>query len=414
MNNLIQNYAEFGVEAIQRFKIENVIMSDDEDIIKVCEVTMLDDQAQFLSLEWTPQLAQKTLEVKKNCLKLIELHASISKSQASVLMSQAIKINQIFQVGDDGSYKGDPVNMVFMAASIIKHQTKQERQKMLEINCFSERLAFLEAQLEEEMKKIQELVKRADQYNKMDREERKEAIMNVFKKINSKGGSSGQSPFKGGPSSRMGKSTKDDSNEVEKVYAKLKECTLPEEAQSIVDNEIKKLRQLDPRNQEYHVSLNYLTTLSKLPWNLSQEENLDPKKAQEILDRDHFGLEQIKTRIIQFLAVRKLKNNNRGSILCFFGPPGVGKTSLGKSIAESMNRKFYKISLGGVRDEAEIRGHRRTYVGSMPGVIVQSLTKIKTNNPVFLLDEIDKMGTDSRGGDPGAALLEVLDPSQNS
>lgn len=172
------------------------------------------------------------------------------------------------------------------------------------------------------------------------------------------------------------------------------------------------MSQLDPRNQEYHVSLNYLNTIASLPWNKFEEENHDPKRAQDILDRDHYGLEEIKRRIVQFLAVRKLKKNSKGSIICLSGPPGVGKTSLGKSIAEALNRKFYKIALGGVRDEAEIRGHRRTYVGSMPGVIVQSLIKIKTANPVFLLDEIDKITRDSRG-DPGAALLEVLDPSQN-
>ena len=177
--------------------------------------------------------------------------------------------------------------------------------------------------------------------------------------------------------------------------------------------ELKKLKQLGPRNQEYHVSLNYLQTIADLPWNTSQEENLDPAKAEVILDRDHYGLDQIKQRIIQFLAVRKLTKDNQGSILCFYGPPGVGKTSLGKSIAEALNRKFYRVALGGVRDEAEIRGHRRTYVGSMPGVIISSLKKIKTNNPVFLLDEIDKMGKDARG-DPGAALLEVLDPAQNN
>ena len=156
--------------------------------------------------------------------------------------------------------------------------------------------------------------------------------------------------------------------------------------------------------------MNYLQTIADLPWNISQDENLDPAKAEEILDRDHYGLDLIKQRIVQFLAVRKLTKDNQGSILCFYGPPGVGKTSLGKSIAEALNRKFYRVALGGVRDEAEIRGHRRTYVGSMPGVIISSLKKIKTNNPVLLLDEIDKMGKDARG-DPGAALLEVLDPA---
>jgi len=133
---------------------------------------------------------------------------------------------------------------------------------------------------------------------------------------------------------------------------------------------LKKVKSLDSRNQEYHVSLNYLTTISNLPWNTSQTENLDTSVAQTTLDRDHFGLEKVKKRIVQFLAVRKLKKNNQGIIICLTGPPGVGKTSLGKSIAEALGRKFYKIALGGVRDEAEIRGHRRTYVGAMPGVII--------------------------------------------
>lgn len=191
---------------------------------------------------------------------------------------------------------------------------------------------------------------------------------------------------------------------------KLKKLTLSEEAKEIVEREVKKLRKMGQQSQEYHVGLNYLQTISELPWGMSDKESLDPKKAREILERDHFGLEDIKKRIVQFLAVRKLKANNQGSILCFNGPPGVGKTSLGKSIAEALGRKFYRISLGGVRDENEIRGHRRTYVGAMPGVIIQSLKKVKTNNPVFLLDEIDKMTRDARG-DPGSAMLEVLDPA---
>jgi ATP-dependent Lon protease len=200
---------------------------------------------------------------------------------------------------------------------------------------------------------------------------------------------------------------------VTELDKKLDGLEIGEEARRITKQEIKKLKQLGPRNQEYHVSLNYLNTIADLPWGISDVENLDPEKCREVLEKDHYGLTQVKTRIIQFLAVRKLTQNNKGSILCFFGPPGVGKTSLGKSIAEALGRKFYRIALGGVRDEAEIRGHRRTYVGSMPGVIISSLRKIKTSNPVFLLDEIDKMGKDARG-DPGAALLEVLDPAQNT
>ena len=200
-------------------------------------------------------------------------------------------------------------------------------------------------------------------------------------------------------------------NEVQQISKQLDDCKLPEETQKIVNQELRKLKNLDQRDKEYHVGLNYLQTISSLPWSISQEENHDPENARNILDKDHYGLDKIKKRIVQFLAVRKLKNNNQGSIICLHGPPGVGKTSLGKSIAQAMNRKFYKISLGGVNNEAEIRGHRRTYVGAMPGVIIQSLAKIKTNNPVFLLDEIDKLGSGSYNGDPGAALLEVLDPA---
>jgi ATP-dependent Lon protease len=199
-------------------------------------------------------------------------------------------------------------------------------------------------------------------------------------------------------------------DEINELSKKLEDLNLPEETKKITENEIKKLKQIGPRNQEYHVSMNYLQTIADLPWNIRDLENKDTKIAKDILERDHYGLDQVKTRIIQFLAIRKLTKNNKGSILCFYGPPGVGKTSLGRSIAEALGRKFYRIALGGVRDEAEIRGHRRTYVGSMPGVILSSLKKVKTTNPVFLLDEVDKMGRDARG-DPGAALLEVLDPA---
>ncbi|RJR41765.1 MAG: endopeptidase La [Desulfobacteraceae bacterium] len=200
--------------------------------------------------------------------------------------------------------------------------------------------------------------------------------------------------------------------EIQELRRRLENKKLPEQPYKVAAKEIAKVAKMNPSSSEYTVSMNYLDLLLELPWSESTRDSISIRNAERVLNRHHYDLQKVKKRILEYLAVRKLNPAHKGPILCFYGPPGTGKTSLGRSIAESMGRKFVRISLGGVRDEAEIRGHRRTYVGALPGRIIHGLKKAGANNPVFMLDEIDKLGKDFRG-DPSSALLEVLDPEQN-
>src|SRR5436190_16259581 len=200
--------------------------------------------------------------------------------------------------------------------------------------------------------------------------------------------------------------------EIEQLREKIEAAKLPEGVMKEAQREMGRLESIPNASPEYGVIRTYLQILSELPWSVETTDKIDLAEARAVLDRDHHDLEKVKRRIVEYLAVRKLKPEGGGAILCFVGPPGVGKTSLGKSIAEAMGRNFIRVALGGVRDEADIRGHRRTYIGSMPGRIIAELRKAGTRNPVMMLDEVDKLGSDFRG-DPSSALLEVLDPAQN-
>lgn len=282
-----------------------------------------------------------------------------------------------------------------MVASII-NSTQKEKQKVLELEDVKERLKevtrLVNHQLEilELGKKIQTQVK-----GDMDKSQREYYLRQQLKAIKEELGE---------------KSTS--SVEIEEYREKIKKVKPPELAMKEAERELSRLARMHPSSAEYTVASTYLDWITTLPWNISTKDNLNLDKAKKILENDHSGLEKPKKRVIEYLAVRKLKAESKGPILCFTGPPGTGKTSLGRSIARALGRKFIRLSLGGVRDEAEIRGHRRTYVGALPGRIIQGIRRANSNNPVFMLDEIDKVGSDFRG-DPSSALLEVLDPEQN-
>ncbi len=302
-----------------------------------------------------------------------------------------------------------PPEVVYMAQSIKEpgtladmitsslNATSEEKQKVLEILPVGERLKEVTRIVNKQLeildlgKKIQDQVK-----GDMDKKQREYYLREQLKAIKTELGDKDEGTV-----------------EVDEYRTKVKEKDLPPEAAREAERELERLSRMHPSSAEYTVATTFLDWLTALPWHQNTADNLDIKKARKVLDDDHFGLEKPKRRIIEYLAVRKLKPDSKGPILCFVGPPGTGKTSLGQSIARALGRKFYRMSLGGVRDEAEIRGHRRTYVGAMPGRVIQGIRRAESNNPVFMLDEIDKLGADFRG-DPSSALLEVLDPEQNN
>ncbi len=271
-----------------------------------------------------------------------------------------------------------------------------ERQAVLEAANIEERLRLINVYLTRELEVLQiEQDIQAKVRGEMEKGQRQFILREQLKAIQNELGESELTP------------------EIDDLAKRMEEAHMPEEARKEAERELDRMRSMPQAAAEYQVSRNYLEWLVSLPWDMSTEDNLDIARAEEILNEDHYGLDKVKRRILDFLTVRKLKPDSRGPILCFVGPPGTGKTSLGQSIARALGRRFVRMSLGGMRDEAEIRGHRRTYVGALPGRIIQEIRRVGSNNPLFMLDEVDKLGVDFRG-DPASALLEVLDPEQNN
>ncbi len=324
-----------------------------------------------------------------------------SQGQAMILSlrTQFTKLVQLMELPKELSATLNALDNPFHISYLVTSQLNlkvEEEQNILEIKEFEELLKRVMMELSKRLETVETSHKLQESVKKdIDGRQREFFLRQQMEAIRKELGEDGEKI------------------EVKELREKFAAKNLPEETRKVVDKELVRLERISPSSPEYSVTRNYLDWILDLPWLESSTDTLDLEKAESDLERDHYGLKKIKKRILEFLAVRKLKQDMHGPILCFSGPPGVGKTSLGQSIAKTMNREFVRIALGGVRDEAEIRGHRRTYIGALPGRIIQSLKKAKTNNPVFLLDEVDKLGNDFRG-DPSSALLEVLDPEQNA
>ena len=371
MAKTAENHTQMLLQGVSRFSIEEII-------------------------EGKPYQQARIKLIQEHDVKDLETEALMSNLLS--LFDRILKLSPFLppEFGPMAKSIAEAGTLADLIASII-NAPLEEKQKVLDITDVKERLKELTRLLNHQMdvlelgNKIESKVK-----DDIDKSQRDYYLRQQMKAIRQELGE-----------------TEENVVETEEYRKKIEEKNLPEEAKKEALRELQRLSHMSPSSAEYTVSSTYLDWMTALPWNESTTDNLDIAKARQILDEDHYGLNKPKKRIIEYLSVRKLKPDSKGPILCFVGPPGTGKTSLGHSIARALGRKFVRISLGGVRDEAEIRGHRRTYIGALPGRIIQSLRRAESNNPVFMLDEIDKVGSDFRG-DPSSALLEVLDPQQNN
>jgi ATP-dependent Lon protease len=358
------------VQGLSRFRVESFLQTAPYYVAKVDIIDEPDDK----SIE----IDALVMNAKKLFKKLSEMASYLSSDLASVI----VNMETAGKLAD-------------LIASSLKIST-EEKQEVLEAISLKDRLEKVNLLLNKEINileignKIQSQVK-----GEIDKTQREYYLREQKKAIEKELGEGDERGM-----------------EVEEFREKIEKAKMPADVKKVAEKELKRLSKMHPASAEYSVCRTYLEVLVELPWMIGTEDNLNVKTAAQVLEEDHYDLEKVKKRILEYLAVRQLKHDMKGPILCFVGPPGVGKTSLGRSIARALGRKFIRISLGGVRDEAEIRGHRRTYVGALPGRIIQSIKKVGSHNPIFMLDEVDKIGTDFRG-DPSSALLEVLDPEQN-
>ncbi len=369
--------------------------------IRIKEFTSLEPYLKA-NIELAPETIDKSVEVEaltRNTVELFRTLVSLSQTLPEELLMAALNVE-------------DPRQLVYMIATSMRIDLKQA-QELLELNDVQEKLVKLDALLTKEVE-VLELGKKisGQAQQEIEKNQREYILREQLKQIQKE----------------LGEGSEQEA-EITSYDKKISEAGMPEEAEKEARRELDRMKTMPPAAAEYHVIKTYLDWLTDLPWNVTTEDNLDIPNARKILDEDHYDLKDIKDRILEYLAVRKLRAERlrseeregeegqesrtyRGSILTLVGPPGVGKTSLGQSVARALGRKFIRMSLGGMHDEAEIRGHRRTYIGAMPGRLIQSIKRAGTKNPVIMLDEVDKVGADYRG-DPSSALLEVLDPAQN-
>ena len=361
------------VQGVAKARIKNFI-KDDRGFYTV-DIERLEEPE---IKEFTVEIEALMRSVKEQSERILQLRGIVSPDALSIL--EAID---------------DPGRLADLVASNLRLKV-DESQNVLEIVDPIERLKHVNSLLTKEMEltevqaRIQNQAK--DEMNKTQREyflrEQMRQIQNELGEVDDKG------------------------KEVDEYRQKIDKAKMPEEVEKEASKQLDRLKMMHHDSAEANIIRTYLDWMVELPWSIATEDKLNIKEADKVLEEDHYGLDKVKQRILEYLAVRKLNPDKKGAILCFVGPPGVGKTSLGRSIARSIGRNFYRLSIGGVRDEAEIRGHRRTYIGALPGRIIQGIKHTGSNNPVFMIDEVDKIGQDYRG-DPSSALLEVLDPEQN-